>query len=164
LPLLYNFLARVLQLYNYCWLTRIFVNHIKRNFFPILKHQLKKLREVVFLQVSFWLFKLFIHTDLLLTNIYTIVLQVENMGRINYGAYIFDRKVSITLPFASCSICIHHGYKLLVLISAQFWNTGNTISYSNRWCHSPSLENVSTYIQFTGQPSKTPTNHSNAWC
>jgi len=150
--------------YNYCWLTRILVNHIKINFFSNSKTSAKERTEVVFLHISFQIFKLFLRSDLLLTNICTIVLQVENMGRINYGPYIFDRKVSITLPLASCSICIHHGYKLLVLIIALFWNTGNTISYSNRWCHSPSLENVSTYIQFTGQPSKTPTNHSNAWC
>jgi hypothetical protein len=38
------------------------------------------------------------------------------MGRVNYGPYIFDRKVSIALLLASCSIYIDHGYKLLILI------------------------------------------------
>ena len=96
------------------------MNHIKINFFSNSKTSAKERTEVVFLHISFQIFKLFLRSDLLLTNIYRIVRQVENMDHINYGAYIFDRKVSITLPLASCSICIHHGYKLLVLISAQF--------------------------------------------
>jgi hypothetical protein len=78
------------------------VNRIKRNFFSIPKTSFKERMEVVFLQVSFRIFKLFLLSDLWLTSIYTFFLQVENMGRTNYGPYIFDRKVSITLPPASC--------------------------------------------------------------
>lgn len=45
----------------------------------------------------------------LLLTVYMFYLQVENMGRVNYGPYIFDRKVSATLPLLSCSVCVDHG-------------------------------------------------------
>lgn len=64
--------------------------------------------QVVFLQASVQTFQLVLLSGLLLTSVYTFYLQVENMGRVNYGPYIFDRKVSIVLPLASHSIFIDH--------------------------------------------------------